>query len=1018
MSDENGTTKVIEFATKAEADALRETSLRALVIKGASSPVLDTRGISNPWDTYGGSDEIIEPPLNPDGLIDMVELSTELPTNIAAMEVNIPGFGWRVKRLPGVEDSPEVEKEKAWVDEFVTYVDYDELSFTNLRRRSRKEIETTGNWYWEVLRDATGRPCSFRLIPSNTMRMTKIERESVPVDRMRPTGSGNDRKLKTVQIWRRFKRFVQARYGADPDEPELVFFREYGDPRQLDWRTGKYGDDVEAEYRATEILHFRIYSARTPYGVPRWIGAILTASGLRAGEEINFVTFKNNNVPSLALLVSNGQLTQATIDRLTEFMEANIQGDDNWSKIVVIEALGGDDDDPEGATVKLDIKPLTNAQHTDALFQNYDKQGREKIRRMFRLPPIFTGATDEYNRACYSADTETLTEVGWRKYWEVEPGERIATFNPVSGGLEYHEPVGGLHLYDYDGPMFHFRNRNTDVLVTPDHRMWFKPDNDGAEWRTDRAEDIESNRFRFRSSPDGFEGWPVDETVEIPEMVLRDGPNAGIRSAVGVPVRLWAEFVAAFVADGATTPEFVNGVLRRMYNVQMSAKKPRKVELFRRLYDAFEKLGFRVFEPSTDADGKTTFCLADKVLWRILRALCGTKSTEKRLPLEFVRSYPSELLNLVLETLQATDGTRDHRRGRKSWAYSTSSTELADQVQIIALKLGHRAKRIVTIGDAIRHDNYRVLVVPGEREHRVTLDQLETPWYTGKVYCFEVPNHLFVTRRKGTVTIQGNTADTSRKLADEQVFDPERRDEDWIINRVLIDMGMRFHRFETNTPNVTNDQDLIAVMQGAEKAGGMTPTIARIMLEDILGRELGPVNPGINPDVPFSMSMAEAVKNLAKPNEPGQQVTALKAAARTLGLHDEWVAALDLVELANGEGVGGPRADVVLNVGSQAGDIAAGTQPVYLSSVALGLDGRELAISDGATAVAKVRFGTRTRLPIDSAAKAAGLDVQDVGEMFPGRFELWALPIEAREKFDEPIEYDHPRGSVFGFLVL
>lgn len=660
MSDENGTAKVVKFESKAQADALRDASLRALIIKGAASPVLDTRGISNPWDTYGGSDEIIEPPLNPDGLIDMVELSTELPTNIAAMEVNIPGFGWRVKRVTGVEDSPEVDAEKNWIDEFLTYVDYDELSFTNLRRRSRKEIETTGSWYWEVLRDGSGKPCSFRLIPSNTMRMTKIELQSVSVDRLRPTGSGNNRKLKSVSVWRRFKRFVQARHQAGSDEPELVYFREYGDPRQLDWRTGEFADEVAAEYRATEILHSRIYSARTPYGVPRWIGAILTASGLRAGEEINFVTFKNNNVPSLALLVSNGQLTQATIDRLKEFMEASIQGDDNWSKIVVIEALGGDDDDPEGATVKLDIKPLTNSQHTDALFQNYDKQGREKIRRMFRLPPIFTGATDEYNRA---------------------------------------------------------------------------------------------------------------------------------------------------------------------------------------------------------------------------------------------------------------------------------------------------------------------------------------------------------------------TAITSRKLADEQVFDPERRDEDWMINRVLTDMGMRFHRFETNTPNVTNDQDLIAVMQGAEKAGGMTPAIARIMLEDILGRELGPVAEGVNPDVPFSMSMAEAVKNLAKPNEPGQQVTALKAAARTLGLVDEWGAALDLVELAKGEGVGGPRPDVVLNVGSQAGDLAAGTQPVYLSAVALGLDGRELAISDGATAVAKVRFGARSRLPLDAAAKAAGLDPGDVGQMFPGRFELWALPVEAREKFDEPIAYEHPAGSKFGFLV-
>jgi len=66
-------------------------------------------------------------------------------------------------------------------------------------------------------------------------------------------------------------------------------------------------------------------------------------------------------------------------------------------------------------------------------------------------------------------------------------------------------------------------------------------------------------------------------------------------------------------------------------------------------------------------------------------------------------------------------------------------------------------------------------------------------------------------------------------------------------------------------------------LAGAEKTGGMTPRIARVLLEDILGIELPEFSDKVDPDVPFSLIMAEAVKNKADTTEPGQQVTAIKS---------------------------------------------------------------------------------------------------------------------------------------------
>jgi hypothetical protein len=68
----------------------------------------------------------------------------------------------------------------------------------------------------------------------------------------------------------------------------------------------------------------------------------------------------------------------------------------------------------------------------------------------------------------------------------------------------------------------------------------------------------------------------------------------------------------------------------------------------------------------------------------------------------------------------------------------------------------------------------------------------------------------------------------------------------------------------------------VRILGGAEKTGGMTPRIARNMLEEILGMDLPEFPANFPADVPFSLTMAEAVKNTADVTEPGQSVTALK----------------------------------------------------------------------------------------------------------------------------------------------
>src|SRR5690606_13585994 len=151
-----------------------------------------------------------------------------------------------------------------------------------------------------------------------------------------------------------------------------VWFKEFQDPRHFDNVTGQELKTPEAIQKArdagrlaNEMIHFALYCPRSAYGMPRFVGNMLGIYGDRAAEEINYITFENNNIPSMVVSVSNGQLTQGTVDRIEQFTEAQIQGSDNYSKFLIVEAEGFAEGE-DGGQIKIEIKPLTREQHTDA----------------------------------------------------------------------------------------------------------------------------------------------------------------------------------------------------------------------------------------------------------------------------------------------------------------------------------------------------------------------------------------------------------------------------------------------------------------------------------------------------------------------------------------------------------------------------------------------------------------------------------------------------------------------------
>ena len=386
----------------------------------------------------------IEPPYPPEGLCQLFEHSNSLRQNVDSYATNIDGFGHRfepridldssdaddrlralveAERRERDEDAREVTdddvkarkgelrkemmKERAIAASFFEF-SHPKRSFVSLRRELRSDREVTGNGYWEVLRDGEGKPAQLMPLASFNTRLLPLDEKPVEVEMPVRT---DDMVWDTVTAQVLFRKYVQIIHD------EMVYFKEFGDPRVISKKTGKVFDSVEAlaahsqnDGPATEVLHFDVPSIRSAYGIPRWIGALLAVIGSRQAEEVNLMYFENKSIPPMVVLVSGGRLAASADSRIANFIENEVKGKRNFHKILVLEAApakAGEAGGPDlSGRIKVEIKPLTQFMQQDALFQKYDERNMDKVGSSFRLPRLLRGDARDFNRATATASLE------------------------------------------------------------------------------------------------------------------------------------------------------------------------------------------------------------------------------------------------------------------------------------------------------------------------------------------------------------------------------------------------------------------------------------------------------------------------------------------------------------------------------------------------------------------------------------------------------------------------------------
>jgi hypothetical protein len=405
-------------------------------------------------------------------------------------------------------------------------------------------------------------------------------------------------------------------------------------------------------------------------------------------------------------------------------------------------------------------------------------------------------------KGCYSSDTEVLTRRGWLLFKDVVKEDQCAT-RGKGGQMEWQHPTE-LIDYEYAGPMHLFSSERVDLLVTPDHRMLVTRVPHKLRNRVERtatglylrAADLATNYTTCTRVPQ----TAIWKGIEVPgqrfprerfdkhfQRLEMDTQICAARAGEGLS---YSQLAGRF---GVSLSAAHNAV--RLYAVRGRKRQPQDcfpIEMSGDDFCAF--MGAYLSEGSCNLSMGSVVCVSQlangkafKPYAKLLERVSGGRaryvgnsfliystslvhylrqfghSRDKWVPDSIMNATPRQLA-IFWHYYWLGDGSDTGER-----KISTSSRQMAGQLQEIAMKLGKSAsisivpacRRTINMndgkGDRVVNcsDHFKICL----RNHtpETLFSKIETVAYNGRVCCVSVPNGNLYVRRNGKPAWCGNS---------------------------------------------------------------------------------------------------------------------------------------------------------------------------------------------------------------------------------------------------------------------
>lgn len=242
-----------------------------------------------------------------------------------------------------------------------------------------KDLESLGNFYFEIIRSNTGEPIKLYHMPASTVRRSNIANgywqlvalhtNHYSEQHFDGTGRTHLSNMSGMGGEDGFSLFGGGQFHH-------VFFKHWGDKRPLG-TNAKLVKDGNPNKLTNEVIHEKSYHpCSTYYGIPDWIPAMGAVLSDEAAEQWNLKFFRNNRIPRW-MFVFNQKMTKEKKDVIKMYFE---QDADSHMPLVI--ALGTDG--------KVEATPLEKGPD-EASFLKMREQSRDEIIAAHGVPPRMIG---------------------------------------------------------------------------------------------------------------------------------------------------------------------------------------------------------------------------------------------------------------------------------------------------------------------------------------------------------------------------------------------------------------------------------------------------------------------------------------------------------------------------------------------------------------------------------------------------------------------------------------------------
>jgi len=424
-------------------------------------------------------------------------------------------------------------------------------------------------------------------------------------------------------------------------------------------------------------------------------------------------------------------------------------------------------DDDLNIRMAISPKMLEDSGDDEFLYTSFDYAAEElRIAANLSREPNWVDAFvhgDDIHKRCYSLDTEFLTRDGWKTYEYIGIDTEIAQYNEDTKELEF---VKAGHAYfNETDTMYHFVGNNTDLLVTPNHRMY---DKGRDNWYVKRADELYKKRYYHTICS------PISDKVLRDSDTVIDSGNIDINSTYhkdgfSISVDDFVELLGYVITDGGTCLRACG--TKTVYFSQSEVKS----DVLSKMQDLNKRLGGLFKEEIDYCKGKETticgrtsilngnfhrFSLTSSALFDTVVEYIGGNLKKDRVLSSKMLQFSDRLLIKFLDAMYDGDGLHDNREGREnSRTLVVQSKKLVEQLQLILINIGY-STNIRDVSDRYSTNLYKLNYVKDKRVVRGSNRKTEIIKYDKPVksVCFAVPSTLLFVRRDGKTSVCGNTA--------------------------------------------------------------------------------------------------------------------------------------------------------------------------------------------------------------------------------------------------------------------